>query len=300
MDNIPIDTSHCILIGLDGVDVRLLTGDHSLEYQQLSEIIGYHPNTCVDIGHPHRPKSGPGWCTILTGRDNHNCETNEEIYAFDTDNPNLIERLRNKGKSIQVFSSHAIIPRVLGVTDETLKNCNDAREGSLMFGGTNKEFKLWLSRGNDSRTTNLVLSTLDIKKTRPAELIFMHLDDIDHAHHNHTVDSSAVGNAVMATKLRVESVLDLVRRRSEAYCENWIVIFVTDHGRLMPEPGGFFWNFLKYVWFAPHGYCSNGERMAFISRLYFEHSTSSFTNYSQNNLETLRDAMPMIFSYVCS
>ncbi len=300
MDNVPLNTHHCLLIGLDGVDVRLLTGNHSIAHMQLAETINYDHRSRVTLGHSYRPKSGPGWCTTLTGCDNHNCETNEDVYIPDASNPNVIERLRRVGKSIQVFASHTVIPYVLGVDNDTLKNCHDARDGPLMFAGTNGEFKLWLSRGNDQRTTELALSTLDIKKGRPADLIFIHLDAIDHAFHNHTVSSSEIENAVMATKLRVESLLDVIENRSKTYCENWMVMFVTDHGRFMPDPAWKIWDFMKYFWIAGNGYCSEGERQTFITRRYFEHSTSAFMNYSQSSPETLRDVMSIILSYIRS
>ncbi len=300
MDNIPLNTHHCLLIGLDGVDVRLLTGNHSITHMRLAETINYNPSSRVTLGHSYRPKSGPGWCTIFIGSGDHNCETNEDVHIPDVNNPNMIERLRSAGKSTQVFASHAVIPYVLGVDNGTLKNCNDARDGPLMFAGTNREFKLWLSRGNDQRTTELALSTLDIKKTRPADLVFVHLDAIDHAFHNHTLSSSEIENAVTATKIRIEALSDLVEKRSKTYCENWMVVFVTDHGRFMPDPAWRIWNFVKYFWIAGNGYCSEGERETFITRQYYEHSTSAFMNYSRTPPETLRDVMWIVLSYIRS
>lgn len=158
--------------------------------------------------------SGPGWSTILTGvwMNKHQVTSNSSGLA-NPQYPSLFKRIRDARPNAYIAS----------VTDWAAINqqffTNDVAGNNFNASG-------W----TDAAVADKVVELL---KTTPADFIFLHFDDPDHAGHDSGF-GTAYNDALRNTDARLGRLLDTVQQRQAQTGDDWLVLVTTDHGREAP------------------------------------------------------------------
>ncbi|GAB3536891.1 hypothetical protein GCM10027403_19210 [Arthrobacter tecti] len=202
------DEQKTLVIGVDGVAFT------SLDDTGLPNIEGLMGSGMTSrsnlFANPMAPTfSGPGWATIATGvwPDKHEVVDNSFTGSNFGQYPDYLTRL---GGSITATSTLLVgtwspIPQTVfgsGV-DLRLVGGGDA--------GTTSKAVDYLSNGNPDST-------------------FIHLDDVDHAGHDHGTGSPEYVESLRTADQQVGQILDAVTSRSTYGSEDWLIILTTDHG----------------------------------------------------------------------
>lgn len=213
-------TRHVLVVGVDG-----LRGDsiEPADAPALDRLVAtgtstLHASAGGELGTPtEQPTvSGPGWATILTGTwsDRHHVLDNE-FTTWKLVEPNFLERIKAIDPDLRLAVMQQWIPvRILvdGAADRD----------EIGSGAAVSEFAVDEMTAND-----------------PA-LVFLHLDDVDHAGHDtgYGPDNPDYLDAVASVDGQASAVLDAIEARPGRSEECWATILTTDHGGIGTGHGG--------------------------------------------------------------
>ncbi|MDK2126153.1 alkaline phosphatase family protein [Parachitinimonas caeni] len=198
-----------LLVGIDGVQYQKLLATSPSQLARLHHTATFTGGV-KGTGLEQATVSGPGWSTILTGvwANKHRVYSNDSDLA-DPRFPSLFKRIRDARPDAYIAS----ITNWASINQRYFRN---------EVGSNN----LNLSGLNDEAVTQKVVETL---KTTPADFVFVHLDDPDHAGHS-SCFGSAYDRALRDSDRRLGQMLDVVTAR-QAQGDDWLVLVTTDHGR---------------------------------------------------------------------
>ncbi|MFG2504735.1 alkaline phosphatase family protein [Streptomyces rubiginosohelvolus] len=172
--------------------------------------------------------SGPGWATIATGAwpDKHGVKDNSFSGSKFGQYPDYQTRLESANPAVSTL--------VVGTWSNIVGN---------VFAGTADVKK---TGANDDETTN---TAVDYLRNGNPDSAFVHLDDVDHAGHDHGAASAEYKDALEAADTRVGKLLTAIAARPTYANEDWQILVTADHGHT--ESGG-------------HGGNSLAERETFV------------------------------------
>ncbi|MCX5394446.1 alkaline phosphatase family protein [Streptomyces sp. NBC_00094] len=185
--------------------------------------------------------SGPGWATVATGvwPDKHLAKDNSFSGADFTRYPDYQTRL----ESADPTASTLVVGTWPSITS-TIFTMADVRKAGTSDDDTTAQAADYLAHGNP-------------------DSVFVHLDDVDHAGHDHGAASLEYRAALEATDARIGEILKAVTSRPTYADEDWQIILTTDHGHT--DAGG-------------HGGDSPQERQTFVIAKGSGHAAGSIRN----------------------
>lgn len=155
--------------------------------------------------------SGVCWTSMLTGvwKEKH------KVYGNSYENPNIEEYPHFFNLAKQQYSqlkTYSIIN--WSPIHKILKD----NEANVMSHGL-----------TDSLVTKSVANTL---KNDEVDVMFVHLDDVDHAGHStgFTPDNPEYINAIEETDMNIGEIVKSLQKRKNYANENWLILVSTDHG----------------------------------------------------------------------
>ena len=154
--------------------------------------------------------SGPGWTSVLTGVEvvDHNITGNGGYEFRNRDYPTLMYKLKQAG-----YQTAASI-QWTDIFDILEEDCCDAS-----------------NRGSQQEVTDWVVERLK-KETDPDDVIFVHLDDVDHAGHSHGFNAKNIHyvDAIEAADHNILEMINAVLTGPNVANEEWLIIVSADHG----------------------------------------------------------------------
>ncbi|MFF5790069.1 alkaline phosphatase family protein [Streptomyces sp. NPDC012693] len=152
--------------------------------------------------------SGPGWATIATGvwPDKHRVLDNSFTGADFTQYPDFQSRLETADPAASTL--------VVGTWDPittTVFAKADVRKDGASDDATTASAVDYLTHGNPDST-------------------FVHLDDVDHAGHDHGAASAEYRASLEAADVRVGKIVKAVTSRPTYASEDWLIMVTADHG----------------------------------------------------------------------
>jgi len=250
-----------LLVGIDGLQFQYLQKLTTPNINRLF-IQKVYTGGIVNQQTEQATSSGPAWATIMTGvwSNKHGITANNSDLA-NTQFPSLYQRIYEHNSS------------------------------ALMYG-----FSTWQQTHSRYFKNNLSLlveeshggtddlsfqKTLLVLKEKPADFIFLHLDDVDLAGHSYCFGKE-YEQAILKVDEQVGMLLAAIEARkiiAEFQGEDWLVLLVTDHGRDAQGCG--------------HGSQTEDEKTVFIASNKQFHET--FLSKSKSNVQTfngLYDYLP--------
>lgn len=155
--------------------------------------------------------SGVCWTSMLTGvwKEKH------KVYSNDYENPNIAEYphffnlAKQQNPKLQTYFIVNWVPihNILQDNDATVS----------------------IHEKTDELVVNSVINTLG---NTEVDVLFVHLDDVDHAGHAHgyAVDNTHYINAIEQTDRLVGKMVQALENRANYAKENWLILVSTDHG----------------------------------------------------------------------
>ncbi|MDR0883145.1 MAG: alkaline phosphatase family protein [Oscillospiraceae bacterium] len=219
-----------LFVGFDGgmaSGILLTEGktDSALQYLRGTEGGIYNAFAGGQAPYYQSPISGPGWATLLTGKwangpGGHGVNTNGDTIAASGGPESILHEVARKGGSVAAYANWS----GLFSGDDSVFHYEVLDAAAK---GYNISFN---SLGDD----NLVLSgaKANINSASAADLIFLQLDDCDHAGHNDGFGNHSP-EYVEAFTSRDQKTLELfkaVEARATYAQEDWLFIMSSDHG----------------------------------------------------------------------
>lgn len=196
-----------LIIGIDGCKPDVLLHANTPNIDCLVKDGAYSFNAKTD------PISSSGicWTGMLTGvwHKKHNVTTNSykepNIYNY----PHFFNRIKEYNKSLKTYSvvNWAPIHKII-------------KQGEADIAETYKP---------DDKVANRVAELIEAEK---ADVIFVQLDDVDHAGHahNYSIQSEQYVQSVEKADSLVGGMVNAIKRRKNVEQEDWHIIVSTDHG----------------------------------------------------------------------
>lgn len=158
--------------------------------------------------------SGPGWTSILTGvwADKHGVTSNSSGRA-DAKFPSLFRRVREARPQAYIASLSSWAP----INTQFLPH--EVTGNDYVVSGR-----------SDADTVSLAV---DVIRTKPSDLLFVHLSDPDNVGHSHCF-GAAYDRALQEADRRLGTLLNEVHARARNG-DDWLVLVTTDHGRSPPR-----------------------------------------------------------------
>ncbi|MFD4370681.1 alkaline phosphatase family protein [Streptomyces sp. NPDC058486] len=223
-------TPKVLVIGLDGT---LLKRVRDADAPHLKSLMAQGLTATSSLyAQPMAPTmSGPGWSTALTGvwPDKHNVRDNSFGGHRLAQYPDFLTRIETARPSLSTYA----VASWNSITDTILSAKVDTRIST-----PGAEY--------DAGTTSRAVAQL--RHANP-DAVFVHLDDVDHAGHNHGAASQAYLDAIHGVDGRVGEIVAAVKSRASYASEDWLIMVTTDHGHT--DGGG-------------HGGSSWPERQTFV------------------------------------
>lgn len=194
-----------LFIGIDGLQLEELQKVHSPNFDRLT-INKAYTGGIANASSEQVTSSGPGWSTILTGvwADKHQITNNGSDLA-NPEFPSIFKRLRDA-------QPHAKIASVMNWgTPNTSYFRNDVIGNNLTLNGL-----------ADKDVTQKGIELIQ----QEYDLVFLHLDDPDHAGHS-TGFGPAYNESIKKTDVFLGQLLNAVNKSHH----DWLVLITTDHGR---------------------------------------------------------------------
>ncbi|MFJ4472460.1 alkaline phosphatase family protein [Streptomyces sp. NPDC089424] len=175
--------------------------------------------------------SGPGWSTLITGvwPDKHNVKDNAFTGHRFAQYPDFLTRIETAKPALSTYAVCSWAP----ITDTILSAKVDTRVSTP-------------SAEYDTGTTARAVARL---RDGNPDAVFVHLDNIDHAGHDHGAASQQYLDAIRTADGQVGQIVNAVRSRPTYGDEDWLIMITTDHGHT--DAGG-------------HGGSSLPERQTFL------------------------------------
>ncbi|EFC82787.1 type I phosphodiesterase/nucleotide pyrophosphatase [Parafrankia sp. EUN1f] len=157
--------------------------------------------------------SGPGWSTMLTGvwPAKHHVVDNTFSGKQYATYPSFIDRIEQVSPSLRTAAFATWSPLVTNVT----------------AGGTILHADTSLAGGPDATTAQAGVNALADPAT---DVVFVALDDVDHAGHTYGANSTQFTQAIEAADARLGQLLAAVNARPTRASEQWTIIVTADHG----------------------------------------------------------------------
>jgi hypothetical protein len=239
-----------LFIGIDGLQLEELQKVHSPNFDRLT-INKAYTGGIVNTSSEQTTYSGPGWSTILTGvwANKHQITNNGSDLA-NPKFPSIFKRLRDSQPQAKIASV------MNWGTPNTSYFRNDITGNNLTLNGL-----------ADKDVTQKGIELIQ----QEYDLVFLHLDDPDHAGHS-TGFGPAYNESIKKTDAFLGQLLNTVNQSHH----DWLVLITTDHGR-QPITG---YN---------HGNQSKEEKTIFIGsnkslNAEFNQSINDLDNSDYNNL----------------
>lgn len=206
-DTVLLAQNKVLIIGIDGTRPDALLAAKTPELDKLWKNGAYSFSAHTD------PLSWSGvcWTGMLTGvwKEKH------KVYSNAYENPNIKEyphffRLAKQQKPhLKTYSivNWSPIHKILQKNDATVA----------------------ASPLTDAAVTRQVVKTL---KHKEVDVLFVHLDNVDHAGHTYgyAVDNKKYMEALTKTDKKVGKIIRALQKRKNYEQENWLVLVSTDHG----------------------------------------------------------------------
>lgn len=207
--------SKVLIIGLDGTRPDCLNNISSPNIYSLLDYSIYTLNGLTgDICW-----SGPGWSSLFTGvwRNKHGVNGNEETFEKGEERIKQINSWPDLMSRIKKLSNNRI--STASIVNWQPLNIDILHNIDLAKGYPN----------NDNAITEDAIKILN-DKYLDIDLLFVHLDDIDHAGHEYDYCTNEYYKAITITDNRVKQILNSLNNRPNINNEDWLVILTTDHG----------------------------------------------------------------------
>jgi hypothetical protein len=194
-----------LFIGIDGLQLEELQKVHSPNFDRLT-INKAYTGGIANTGSEQTTSSGPGWSTILTGvwADKHQITNNGSDLA-NPEFPSIFKRLRDARPQAKIASI------MNWGTPNTSYFRNDVTGNDLTLNGL-------ADKDVTQKGVELIQQEYD--------LVFLHLDDPDHAGHS-TGFGPAYNESIKTTDIYLGQLLNAVSQSHH----DWLVLITTDHGR---------------------------------------------------------------------
>ncbi|WP_020405382.1 alkaline phosphatase family protein [Hahella ganghwensis] len=199
-----------LLIGIDGLQLEQIQRLDTPNFDRLNITKAYTGG--VQGASSEQPTvSGPGWATILTGvwMSKHQVTSNDAGLA-NSEFPGLFKRVKEAKPDSYVASLANWGPINTSFFADEVANIDEVASGL-----------------NDQQVVDRALDTLT---HTPADFVFLHLDDPDHAGHS-SCFGSAYDQSVYDSDRRLGQLLDQVESLQRLTSDDWLVLVTTDHGR---------------------------------------------------------------------
>lgn len=229
----PRGATRCALVlGIDGLrpDELLAAPTPALDGLMARGSFAHATNA----GEPWNGHSATNWCVLLTGVGPATSGVTEngdtEHSVGDDGAPGRTPTLFGHARALDpgIRTAACFTWSGIGMDAGTLL----ARSGGVLDTWTRPGSRLW---GNaepaplperDRETTEAAVAAL----LDGAELVYVHLDQVDGAGHAHTYSDPAYREAITAVDALVGRVLDALERRAGRANEEWLVVLAADHG----------------------------------------------------------------------
>jgi predicted AlkP superfamily pyrophosphatase or phosphodiesterase len=155
--------------------------------------------------------SGPAWTAMLTGvwHQKHNVVSNDYKDPDLEHYPHFFHRIREEKPDLACYSvaNWGPLHKIL-------------QEGDATYSA---------SASNDARVASNVAAIL---KSKEVDVMFVQLDEVDHAGHTHdyTVESEKYLKAIEKMDRQVGKMVNALDQRPNLDQENWLIILSADHG----------------------------------------------------------------------
>jgi hypothetical protein len=197
-----------LVIGVDGATFSKLAPLDLPNIEALQSAGSTSPSNLY--ANPMAPTySGPGWATIATGvwPDKHKVVDNSFTgRRFDL-YPDYLTRLE---RASSAFSTLAVVTWS-PIATTVLSSAVDSR----------------VQGGSDAGTTQRAVDAL---RSGDPDSTFVHLDDVDHAGHDHGAASPEYATALRDADQRIGQLVSAVQSRATYASESWLIIVTADHG----------------------------------------------------------------------
>lgn len=199
---------HVLVIGMDGVraDALRLADTPQIDALAARGTSSYTASTQLSA----RTASAAGWHSIFTGAEprKHGVTVNGYYRQLDRDYPTFFQRAARDLELRAAVSAHWA-----PILDQHIE------EDALHFG----------SRGTDQEVTDAMAEHL---RSGESQVHFVHLDDVDHSGHASGFDpyNERYLRAIRGNDVMVGTLVSAILDRPDVADENWLVIWVTDHG----------------------------------------------------------------------
>ncbi|MFE5394814.1 alkaline phosphatase family protein [Streptomyces sp. NPDC056568] len=204
-------TPKVLVIGLDGA---LLTRIKDADAPHLDALMAAGLTAPSSIyANPLAPTmSGPGWSTLITGvwPDKHNVRDNAFTGHRFAQYPDFLTRIETAKPSLTTYAVSSWAP----ITDTVLSARVDTRVSTP-------------SAEYDTGTTSRAVARL---ANGNPDAVFVQLDNIDHAGHDHGAASSQYLAAIHGADAQVGQMVNAVRSRASYAGEDWLIMITADHG----------------------------------------------------------------------
>lgn len=194
-----------LLLGIDGVQLEELQQISTPNFNRLQVRKAYTGGVDGEASQ-QKTSSGPGWSTILTGvwANKHQITANDSDLA-NPEFPSLFKRLRDARPQAKIASV------MNWGTPNTTYFRNEVSGNDITLNGL-----------SDSAVTSKGVELI----TQDFDLVFLHLDEPDHAGHS-SCFGPAYNTALRGVDAQLGQLLDAVEQSSS----DWLVLVTTDHGR---------------------------------------------------------------------
>ncbi len=205
-----------IIIGIDGCRSDALIAANTPNIDKLIENGSFTPIAQT------RPvtSSGPGWSNMLTGvwQDKHGVKDN----SFSNDNyedyPHFFNRIKAKDPSMHCASIvrwepiQSRMPKIADLDLAITSSDKDVASAAVDY----------------------------IQNTDDLDVLFVQIDDVDHAGHQYGYDPESPNylEAIEKIDALIGQIIASVNQRRNILNENWLIIVSTDHGGIGKSHGG--------------------------------------------------------------
>jgi len=196
-----------LIIGIDGVRPDALRKARTTNMDALWKDGAYSFKASTD----EISSSGPCWTAMLTGvwHTKHNVISNDYKAPNLEEYPHFFHRIREEKPDLKSYSivNWEPIHKILQVGDASYES----------------------SPSSDAKVTSEVVSLL---KSTDMDVMFVQLDDVDHAGHAHGFSprSAKYLKAIEKSDRQFGKMLSALKSRNTYDQENWLIIVTSDHG----------------------------------------------------------------------
>ncbi len=199
-----------LLVGVDGLQLEQLHKVNTPNFDRLN-ITPAYTGGIKDYDSEQPTISGPGWASILTGvwMSKHGVDSNSAGLT-NPEFPGLFKRIKDAKPNAYISSLVNWSPINTNFFADEVANIEQVESGIS--------------------DQNVVDQALDTVTNSPAEFVFLHLDEPDHAGHE-SCFGPAYEKSISDVDAQIGSLLDRIEVLEQQTDDDWLVLVTTDHGR---------------------------------------------------------------------